>query len=133
MWYNEIKRKGRDFMEASRKGLERIRPALDRFVQQLLPIYGVALKRVMVFGSYARGEERDTSDVDVLLLLDMTEDEIRAKQHELSRLLFLLDGSDPWLDIQPVTIPLRRFEGWKQVHPFYQNIAQEGISIYEAA
>ena len=120
-------------MIAVRKGLERIRPALDRFVQQLLPIYGAALKRVMVFGSYARGEERDTSDVDVLLLLDMTEDEIRAKQHELSHLLFLLDGSDPWLDIHPVTIPLRRFEGWQHVHPFYQTIVREGVSIYEAA
>lgn len=120
-------------MATAWKGLEHIRPALDSFVQKLLPIYGAALKRVMVFGSYARGEERDTSDVDVLLLLDMTEDEIRAKQHELSHLLFLLDGCEPWLDIQPVTIPLRRFDGWRHVHPFYQNIMQEGISIYEAA
>jgi len=120
-------------MAKARKGLAQIRPALDKFVQQLLPIYGKALKRVMVFGSYARGEECDASDVDVLLLLDMTEDEIRAKQHELSHLLFLLDGSEPWLDIQPVTIPLRRFEGWQHIHPFYKNIMQEGVSIYEAA
>ena len=104
-------------MTAATKSLSQIRPALDNFVQKLLPIYGKALRRVLVFGSYARGEARDTSDVDVLLLLDMSEDEIRAKQHELSHLLFMLDGCEPWLDIQPVTVPLRRFEGWRRVHP----------------
>ena len=120
-------------MTAATKSLSQIRPALDNFVQKLLPIYGKALRRVLVFGSYARGEARDTSDVDVLLLLDMSEDEIRAKQHELSHLLFMLGGCAPWLEMQPVPVPLRRFEGWRRVHPFYQNIEHEGVSIYEAA
>ena len=51
-------------MKMQRKGLERIRPALMTFIEQLKPIYGDALKSVILFGSYARGEERDGSDID---------------------------------------------------------------------
>lgn len=120
-------------MTTERKGLERIHPLLDTFIDKLKPIYGNALKSVILFGSYARGEERAESDVDILLLLDMTEEEIRAKDHDLSRAQFQMDCIDPMLDIQPVTVSLARFRKWKAVHPFYVNIVTEGVSLYEAA
>lgn len=120
-------------MAIERKGLERIHPLLETFIEKLKPVYGNALKSVILFGSYARGEEHDGSDVDLLLLLDLTEDEIRAKNHALSKVQFQMDCLDPMLGIQPVTVPLARFRKWKSVHPLYVNIVEEGVSLYEAA
>lgn len=120
-------------MAIKRKGLERIQPMLETFINKLKPIYGEALKRVILFGSYARGEEHEESDVDIFLLLDMTEDEIGSKDHELSRAQFEMNCIDPTLDLQPVTVPLARFCKWKSVHPFYINVMEEGVPLYEAA
>ena len=120
-------------MSKERKGLQRIRPMLDMFIEKLKPIYGDALKSVVLFGSYARGEENEASDVDLMLLLDMTEEEISKTDHALGKARFQMDCIDPMLDIPPVTIPLRRFLKWKSVHPFYQNILEDGVTLYEAA
>lgn len=116
-----------------KKGLARIRPMLDIFIEKLKPIYGDALKSVVLFGSYARGEEREESDVDLMLLLDMTEDEIDAKDDALGMVQFQMDCIDPMLDIEPVVIPLQRFQKWKSIHPLYQNIMEDGVTLYEAA
>ena len=113
--------------------LESIRPDLNNFIGMLKDIYGTALKRVILFGSYARGDEHEGSDIDILLLLDMTEEEIRAKRSRLSEARFELDKTEPLLDIQPVTVPLSRFLHWKDIHPFYRNVVTEGVSLYEAA
>ena len=120
-------------MTIKRDGLKRVRPMLDLFIQKLKPIYGDALKSVILFGSYARGEERDASDIDLMLLLDMTEEEIAKKDDALSMAQFQMDCIDPMLDIQPVTVSLKRFQKWKSVHPFYQNVVEDGVTIYEAA
>ena len=120
-------------MPRERKGLQRIRPMLDIFIEKLKSIYGDSLKSVVLFGSYARGEEREESDVDLMLLLDMTEGEIDKKDDALGMAQFQMDCIDPMLDIQPVTIPLQRFKKWKSIHPLYQNIIEDGVTIYEAA
>lgn len=120
-------------MNRKKYGLSRIRPLLDTFIEKLKPIYGDALKAVILFGSYARGDEREESDVDLLLLLDMTEEEIDKKDDALGMAQYQMDCIDPMLDIQPVTVSLHRFEKWKSVHPFYQNVLEDGVTLYEAA
>lgn len=125
--------KGRGIVTKRNEALDRIQPALSRFVQELQTIYGTSLKSVILFGSYARNEARTDSDIDVLLLLDMTEEEIRKKRSQLSELRFEMDKTEPLLDIQPVTVPLARFQHWKDIHPFYRNIVKEGVPLYEAA
>ena len=120
-------------METRHERWERIRPALQDFVEKLLPIYGAALRSVILFGSYARGEEREGSDIDLLLLVDMTDEDLRKLRPRLSMLRLELDAAMPFLDIQPVVVPLQRFQAWKDVHPFYQKIVEDGVSLYEAA
>ena len=48
----------------------RIRELLREFHAQLEGIYGPRLRGVYLFGSYARGEADEESDVDVLVVLD---------------------------------------------------------------
>ena len=41
-----------------------------QFAKQLREIYGDELKKVVVYGSYARGDYQKNSDVDIMILVD---------------------------------------------------------------
>ncbi len=47
-----------------------IRQLMQELKEGLVRIYGDRLKGVYVYGSYARGEERPDSDIDVMIVLD---------------------------------------------------------------
>lgn len=49
---------------------DELRALLAEFKAGLAALYGGRLRGVYLFGSYARGEQRDDSDVDVLVVLD---------------------------------------------------------------
>lgn len=115
-----------------RKGLHHIRPVLMEFVEKLKPIYGDALKSVILYGSYARGEEREDSDVDILLLLDLTQQEMEAKDGELCELTFEYEVERD-LDISPVTLTVSEFLRWRNVHEFLQNVQKDGVTLYDTA
>ncbi len=49
---------------------ERIQQLLKELKEHLGRLYGARLKGVYLFGSYARGEADEASDLDVLIVLD---------------------------------------------------------------
>src|SRR5829696_8788340 len=48
---------------------ERIRKVMKELKEGLIRIYGDKLKELYLYGSYARGDYRQSSDVDVMILL----------------------------------------------------------------
>lgn len=50
-----------------------VRQNLDAFVDGLRARFGARLRSVRLFGSYARGDAHEDSDVDCLVLLDRVE------------------------------------------------------------
>ena len=47
-----------------------LRPPLQAFAARLRCVFGERLREVRLFGSYARGEADEDSDVDVLVVVD---------------------------------------------------------------
>lgn len=47
-----------------------LRPGLLALREALVGVFGDRLREVVLFGSYARGEASEDSDVDVLVLID---------------------------------------------------------------
>ena len=47
-----------------------LKRAVQRLEQDLKRLYGERFQGLMLYGSYARGDAREGSDVDLLLLLD---------------------------------------------------------------
>ena len=49
---------------------ERINVIMYKFAQQIRSIFGDSLKKVVVYGSYARGDYQKNSDIDIMILVD---------------------------------------------------------------
>ena len=50
-----------------------IQSLIEKYVIEIQKIYGTHLKRIILYGSYARGDSGIDSDVDIMILLDMSD------------------------------------------------------------
>ena len=108
------------------------RNLLDQYTEILQKIYGKHLKKVILYGSYARGEYRDDSDIDIMILLDLSDMDIKQYRHELSGETFDFN-MDHDLDIKPIAKSQQHFQNWVDAYPFYANVEKEGVKLFEAA
>lgn len=44
---------------------------LQAYISEIKKIYGTHLSKIILYGSYARGDFRPDSDVDIMILLDL--------------------------------------------------------------
>ena len=113
-------------MEASkRKSLEGVRPILSELKRELSMIYGFRLKYLLVYGSYARGEAEEGSDLDLMVVLDQAEDPL-AERERLSELLFELSLKH---DIVLSVLPVGKYALEQERKPLFINARREGVSI----
>lgn len=110
---------------------ENLREILKRYVDDLCMLYGSRLKSVILYGSYARGNFREDSDIDILILVDMADKEISEKGHSLSDVTFEYNFDND-LTIMPIVKNLDHFNKWLRAYPFYYNIKKEGVELYAA-
>lgn len=105
---------------------------LAQYVAELQKIYGKHLKSVILYGSYARGDFRPDSDIDIMILLDLNDIEIKEYRHQLSSLTYNFNMAHA-LDIKPIAKSAAHFRKWESAYPFYANVAQEGVKLFEPA
>lgn len=105
---------------------------IEKYVAEMKKIYGTHLKQVILYGSYARGDFRSDSDVDIMVLVDLPEDALDSFSDAVSEVGFNYNVDyDIWF--MPVVKNIDHFRYWCEAYPFYSNVAKEGISLYEAA
>lgn len=44
-----------------------IKNVLEKYTEELISIYGEQLKSVILYGSYARGDNKEGSDIDIMI------------------------------------------------------------------
>ena len=82
----------------------------------------------ILFGSYARGDADSGSDIDVLLLVDASRQDISARNWQVGNLAadLLLDYG---IVVSPVVENREYFNSNLHLFPFYRNIECEGVRI----
>lgn len=110
---------------------ENIKKMLAELAESLQHIYGDKLKSVVLYGSVARGTQTDDSDIDIMLLIDGNNDELRQYDDKLSDVS--TDFSLKYLKVLSVVdISYQEYEDWRNLSPFYKNVAAEGVILYAA-
>ena len=105
---------------------------LQKYVNELVNIYGRHLQTVILYGSYARGDYNADSDIDIMILLDLKEEDVKEYRHKLSDLTFDYN-MDFEVDIKPLAKSKEHFEKWIKAYPFYSNIDKEGVKLFDVA
>ena len=105
-----------------------IRDVVQEFANSMKMLFGAKLSRIMVYGSYARGDYTDSSDVDVMILVKIPEDQIRDYTDRVSDCAFenLMKYG---VDISPVVKNEANFNEWSDNLPYYRNVRDEGVII----
>lgn len=109
-----------------------MRDLMTRYVNEIKQIYGSHLRQVILYGSYARGDFHKDSDVDIMILLDISDMEIKSYRHQLSHVTYDFN-MDYDLDIKPIAKSEDHFLKWVENYPFYANVSKEGVTLYEVA
>jgi predicted nucleotidyltransferase len=87
-----------------------VRETLDRFIGEIRERFGSRVVSIRLFGSYARGESHEESDVDCLVLLDqVSRDDDRAVTDLAADLIWQVGG----VVISPLIMSAAEFEAWK--------------------
>ena len=82
----------------------------------------------ILFGSYARGDAEPGSDIDVLILVDASRQDISARNWQVGDLAaeFLLDYG---IVVSPIVENRDYFNKYVDVLPFYRNVEREGVRL----
>lgn len=105
--------------------MTKIEPILKELHKGLQRIYGVRLKGTFLFGSYARGETDENSDIDVALVLD----DFDYAGEEISRSSALVAEICLKYACLISIVPIREKDWQKRRSPLLLNIRKEGVAI----
>ena len=106
--------------------LEELKKEVEAAVKKML---GDNLKKVILYGSYARGNYNEESDIDFAVIADIALDEINKYDDPLATLSvdFLFKYSKV---VSIIILNEENFNGYREILPFYSNIVKEGIPFY---
>lgn len=112
--------------ELSVRHQDALRYAINMVQQSVLAPY---VKDLILYGSCARKEQKYSSDIDLLLVLDerfLEDKTLRTPMRLLKSQVSTDDIDDPEVDLKIVV-----GDEWKSNHmQYYNNIRREGISVW---
>ena len=91
--------------------------------------FGEKLNKVILFGSYARGDFDSESDVDIFILADIPQAETNKWINRIDdRLPDFLYDYELLVCIHLTSKEL--FDNYYHVQPYYQNVIKEGVELH---
>ena len=105
-----------------------IRTVVGELAEELKHMFGSSLKKVILYGSCARGDYSFDSDIDIMILLDVSQADLPSAREKVMDMADQLDW-DYDVVLTPVVQTIQTFEQYRQASVFYQNIVREGVSV----
>ena len=83
--------------------------------------------KVILYGSYARGDFNNDSDIDIIVLLNKEKISM-ADRKKVSSILFKIE-LEIGIVISPFLYTMHDWELKPRITPFYENVSREGILL----
>ena len=105
---------------------------IQEFVEEVKKVMGKKKKKIILYGSYARGDYNDNSDIDIMILTDLSDKEIIEYRSKVSDIAFDIEFDNDFdVMLSPLVKNIDKFNYWLEALPFYMNVKKEGVILNE--
>lgn len=108
--------------------LSKHRIILNEYVDAVKDELGDAFSQAILYGSFARGDNNESSDIDLMILTTLSDEEIEQIKGNLYDLAFDIE-IETGIIINPVIKNRLHFMYWVDTVPYYRNVKKEGIVL----
>ena len=110
---------------------ENLKKILQEIAELLRNVYGERLRAVILYGSVARGTQTKDSDVDIMVLIEGTDEELRRYEEKLGDVS--TDLALKYLRVfSIIDVKYQEYMEWRTISPFYKHVDKEGVVVYAA-
>ena len=101
---------------------------LDKVCDKAKSVFGDSLIAVKLYGSYARGDYDDESDIDIMVVVDKSIADISAYEKQFSD--FAFDLTLEYRTLPSILLQDKvTYEKYKNIYPFFKNVEREGVDL----
>lgn len=108
---------------------QRTHDIIMEFAREVKRILGNKLTKVILYGSYARGDYMENSDIDIMVLSTLTDAEIERYENAIFDLAFDFQ-MEYGVDISVILKNEEHYNHWLGALPFYNNVEKEGVVLH---
>ncbi|MCL2106064.1 MAG: nucleotidyltransferase domain-containing protein [Oscillospiraceae bacterium] len=109
---------------------QQIQEISQRVHERMMELFGEKLNSVILYGSYARGDYEEFSDIDMMILVNIDKYELTEYRDEVWDFAEDIGRDYDYEVLLSLKLQdMETFSAWEHVLPYYKNVAREGIRI----
>ncbi len=109
-----------------------IKIIINEFITEVNKILGQRVKKIILYGSYARGDFSKSSDIDIMILTDLSDEEIIEYRTKIWDYAYDIEFDNNFdITLSPLVKNIDKFNYWLEALPFYMNVQKEGVVLSE--
>ena len=103
---------------------------MDTTVNDIPEVFKDDCQKIILYGSCARGDYTDDSDVDIAILTKSDREQVKKYNAQIYDIAAKI-GIATMAIVNFVCLPISEFEEKKTWYPYFMNIAKDGVLLYE--
>ena len=107
---------------------KKIDNVLEIFIKELSKLLGKRIKKIILYGSYARGDFDKNYDIDLMILTDLNDEELKKYRMKVREIACDIEYDNDVI-ISPLLRNINKYNERIDIVPFYMNINKEGVVL----
>lgn len=108
---------------------DNIQKVTNGVVGKTIELLGDKVYKIILYGSYARGDFNSESDVDIMILLNCSEEDVVKYRNDVCHIASRL-SLDNDIEVSLLLKSKDCFYSRMDILKFYQNVQNEGVVLY---
>lgn len=109
---------------------ENINLVLQKFINGVQEILGENLEKIILYGSYARGDYNASSDIDIMILTNLDNEELEEYKTKIWDYSYDIEEENNFeIKLSPLIKNINYYEERVNVVPFFRNVQREGVAL----